>query len=80
MDWIDVKRKLPDSRRRVMVAYHSALFGGPNSIGIARCNVDRRGNGDFGIGSIYWPVRVTHWAEIPAAPEYERVSWLRQAT
>lgn len=66
--WISVRDRLPNDRRRVLVACQSSFLGigVRNAISISRLGrgveweIERRGIGPL--------VYVTHWAELPPNP------------
>jgi hypothetical protein len=68
--WIDVKSRLPDDRRDVLVCYFAVLMPGRgSSVTISRCNISRHGYRFDIERDFMFPYRVTYWCDLPGPPE-----------
>lgn len=66
IEWIDVRERVPDNRRLVLVYTYRALpIGGRFGYALTKYNRSRYGGGDFDIERESWlPARVLCWADL----------------
>jgi hypothetical protein len=74
--WISVKERVPGDRRRVLVVAEPVVqLVSRRAIVISRCNFDTTHGYAFDCeGGRGFPIRVTHWAELPDLPPSDEAS------
>jgi hypothetical protein len=70
IEWISVNDRVPDTRRRVLVAGAHLYLPGKSKLGVGfgRCNLARNGDADWGTEGGWLPWQVRFWAELPEVP------------